>query len=399
MASFIYSSELVIPKCILDYINGKNQIYVENSYYNLTREKKQAFKDIEYDSYKQSPRIYQKVGDAYVPCEIIWGFPAKTKSYYLFHPYSPINDLKGKIVKAGIPISSKDEDDSNIKLIEFSHRLCMVFDLLVFAYVFNINLASDKYKIIDNNLTLIQMLLKDVESSLKEHGCDVKASFELTDDEKDDIKFIDEDVPLYASGKYFPGLDTNITAPFRLIDKNLVQLKTIKSIIRGRLILNPRWPIKYGGQTDAIVQTIISSTETQNSIIKNYSTKTEDDLIEFISYKVNGKFSIPTPINDNADSMKNLLTSRFNEDTSMFEIVKNKNDLASIFDKSMNGIIFIKPTFTMPKGKKYLMANISKFDLSVKGGVSQSDKDALEIVMSRRKVETGADYDLTDFDE
>ena len=287
----VYASDIKPCNCMIDYINGKGQFYVENEFYTPVKftydmKNKRPFAEDEYKtdagvSIKTPKLLYNFGGKFYRKFSIVWNVNAanSTKQLFCLNVYNgwdkdkkiplKVNDGKGKIKIYEIPLTSMNDfddsaDDNALALLTF--HLTEAFGILAYAYIFDINLAADKYKRCTDNHTLYANLAADINSKL-----DDIAAIEIENDAVERYNDVptyikdpeDEDVtamqvPAYYDGeKYkplhmlqnfiFDGLFTTSNRGPKLIDgvaeklserkANLLKLIGKKSAIGNRSML------------------------------------------------------------------------------------------------------------------------------------------------------------------
>lgn len=391
----LYSANLHRPDCLLDYINGNNEIYVENSYYNLTPRKgdEKVFESYEYKENPQPPTIYFNNGGRWVSnFEVDWGTPTEPMVYRIGHPFNaidektkkplPISTSRAKIVRVSIPLSSNVASPSSVNLVNFTHDMTQVLDLLIYAYGFGINLASETYKAIHDNVSMIKQFTTDIHESLAEKGFSVE--FKLGEDALADVA--NKSTVIYVNATKVRGslLDTKHIVPVVKVGERLRLFNTIHRIIHLALQkCEDEWYSGYPKRRMEILSAITRSpASANNSAILKHIVTSSNKVYDI--YQTNGKFSLTGDLCEDVGRISGLLTKYF--DGTSYSIIKSQETLFDIYDKAVNGDVFLKFGFMISStGERYLTTTVSKYDLTVIQSVNSSDAEAERLATMRRK--------------
>lgn len=404
----LYSADLKRPNCLLDYINGNNEIYVENWHYSLTkpRDGKKPFENNEYANNPQPPTIYyHKDGNFDPKVEIIWGSRITSKLYRISHPFKGIDDKgkpivpdvsKSKIGKVSLPITSVDRENTaeNVNLVNFSFDLTQVLDILTYSYGFGIDLASPEYRSITNNVDLVQKFVNDVKSSLHSHGFDCE--YTLSTQEVNDLSETGPIPYMNASTIRSLGLDVKHTVPVVLGEKRRA-FTTIHSILYGMLMtVDDDWFLKYPERQSVILQKVSGiRAEVSNSACLKHCTTSKGKIYDL--FQINGKFIVPGDKCDDIERLNGLLTKKY---VSRYISLRSAAEVCELYDKTVNGDVYLKFGYMLSEnGERYLSATVSKYDFTPVQTTSSSDDEAERLAALRHKettVITGGDFDLND---
>lgn len=403
----LYSANLHRPACLLEYLNGNNEIYVENAYYPLvpSKDDKKPFESNEYDKNPQPPTIYFNNAGRWVSnFDLDWGTSAEPMVYRFGHPFKaidekskkpvPIDTSKGKLVRVSIPLSTNVKSPSSVSLVDFTHDMTQVLDLLIYAYGFDIDLASDTYKAIHDNVSLIKQFTQDIHDSLAEKGFDVE--FKLGQEELQDIADQSSITYVNATKIRTSGLDSKHTVPAVKVGERFRMYNTIHRIIYLALQrCDDDWYRSYPTRrSEILAATSGTIASTNNSTVLKHVTTSKGKVYDL--YQTNGKFALAGDKCEDIGRISGLLTKYF--DGSTYSIIGSQSLVLDLYDKAVSGDVFLKFNFMISGlGERYLITTVSKYDLTIMQSINNNDAEAERLASMRRKEQPPTTID-DDFD-
>ena len=410
----VFSSDLKSADCILDYINGKGQFYIENEYYPVVKtaiQKKKPFADIEFakgtNKTIHCPTVYYHVGGERYSryFTIDWTSSSRTvvKEVYVNAPFDSWDDAakKPKVLpplkdtefsrKSVIPMISTtpfEESAEDINLSRTTFLLNEAFVVLTYAYMFDIDLASEDYKDCDNNVDFLSTFIDEINDKLKSAKSPV-----LVDqiDEKHIAKY-DEPIPWCPDPMDISSMPQLVLCysiePF----EELQTLHYVMADFYKKSMIKRFAPDRYLSKKNAvdIMKGICTMKYPQNKIMYKSRPPTDPDQQEIqFNFQVKGLAVIGNPNYSKFNDAKSLFTQYF-ATTGRWEPITTDDYLAEYYKSRVRGDIHLGLEFKLgiyTKSSFGLVAKIAKIDVKKVIRESVLIDDATRLALARRSEE------------
>lgn len=429
----VYSGDIKRASCLLDYINGKAQFYVENQYYTPFEQRapksgvlKKPFFDIDYKDSKtggeqlHAPYIFyhQKADKYFRSFEICCAENKLTsvKRFFMLNPFGLVNDAgvpqkapdNGKSLQSfKIPftsISPYAESPDDQALAKWAFDMTEVLSILTHAYIFQVDLANEKYKSIIDNISFYKAFAEDINAYLSKKKIEQKVEIDedMVAHYSEDISYIpDPD----ATSKLFPP----VPAYFDEDTNDYEVLSTIQTFIKNfvdeakKRKVQPRNYLE--GARLSLFTNIIGKTNPTNKI--NLKQSRADDGT------YTGRFTINSIINivgekateEEIKKRSFAYTCIFTDDDTWTPIAKQE-DLMAYYRQSISGDVYIKPSFKIGLFAQVsygLFVDVSKLDVRIIPKKTYDNSGATAIAKARREARGKVDaiaapINVSDFD-
>lgn len=389
----VYSDSIIPAICLLDYINTKNRFYVENDFYPIPKrptktvgKELKPFVDSIYSTADgrsiKLPDIYYRFdGDYYSKNYTILWSPDKRQRKSFFVRYygkgEPNLTGKNKLFPLNYvfssTFSSEDEnpatEDESLAILSF--HLTEVMTILLYAYIFDINLASDEFKGCTDNLTLYKLLEDAINDSLEKVG--LERRFEINEEMVEKYNG-----PIYYTKDDDDENPKNYPAYWDIANENIEKIHTLQTFIKK--LFNHSSFAKKGGKFQfnsyfnkekAELLTLLKNKEHFNNKIGKqiyFNKSTEKDVARFqIILKTN---LVNRDVVHPGEGIEFFATKFFNQSTRSIEPLTNQTEyMQKLNMKRVEGNVYIRfaPKFsTFGKGSYGLNCDLINIDVTVK---------------------------------
>ena len=388
----VYASDIKPCDYLLDYINGKGQFYVENSYYPLVKyvydeKNKRPFVE---DDFKtdgginvKTPRICFKYGGNFQRYfSIVWNTntASNNKQFFCLNAYMgwdeknkkplKLKPTDGKVRPFEIQISSQTDfddspDDMALSLLTF--HLSEVFSILTYAYIFDLNLADDDFKKCKDNKELYQTFADKVNKKLT-GITEIVVDEEMIERYNDIPIYIkdpdDEDVtamqiPVFWDGEEYKTL---------WCMQNFMNEGLIKSDKKGPKLIDGIDKIIDERRTN-ILKIIVKKAAMGNRFMLRLSKPKDDGSESRRIFGAKGVFIIlNTESKVDRDKCAGLCTKIFDKSKRAWVPIDSEEFLMKHYRQKLSGDIYFKLEFklgTTGKGTFTLKPKVEMFDVKI----------------------------------
>lgn len=366
---FICAGDIEPSKCLMDYITGHGQFYIENSYYvqpSIRAGAKRPFVDNDYLAKQgaggqvHAPTIYYHHADGqyYSPSRysILWKMNALSdgKTFKLQAPYGGIDEKTKKPIKLSTTESkiktysigvfsrspfSKSPEDAALSIITFHFN--EVLSILAYAYIFEINLADAKYSACKDNVTFYKLYAADINAKLEAAG--VKQRVKI---DEESIKAFNNPVAYIQDPDCFEDIKPSV--PAMLMDDTYVPMMTLQRSINEFYMEARKSRVdasKYlsANKVNFMNKLALIKYESNKCMLKTYQKDDDPEWKQLFAVKSDFTF-INTSDEAAAETCKGLCTHVYG-DKDEFEPLKNEEELMTYYNTTLRGEMYIVPEF------------------------------------------------------
>lgn len=415
-------NDIKISDKLIDYINGNNNLYIENPYFikplafNPKNSVKTPFKDYVFKNESgeiiSPPRVFYKHVDGkfYNFYKIAWTNVEKHKRFYIQPPFehNKDNDSKDKIVltkRCYISTSVKDNVlyDEDKLLNKISIDLGEVLTILFICCVYDIKLNTDRYKDC-SNVELYNNIVEDISEIYTRNNISIREMEDFDEEQFNASDFIYEEV---MNGKnkvnilHYKTTDGDYSIFNRMIDRYIKFYTDNNTKTQNKKVVENKEFVYPSFITDARKKTLLKYLSLINNInipscSKFYTPNNDnsDDVIEDkLSFQI--KSNIQLIQNDKDGKYENLATT-FIESTGT-KMERKKFTSPETFEYfynnyskvSVDGIIYLKPEIKISSFVGECFASIymkvDTFDVE-KRVIEEKEDVIMTLANDRRKV-------------
>jgi len=351
-------------KCLIDYITGAGQFYVENPYYvqtSIRAGKKTPFVDVEYSGKQGSgqaihaPTIFyhHSNGQYYSPSRynILWRTNelGASKVIRFKAPYGGVDEhgkptklqeSKSKIRTVSIGVVSRSKfdvavDDQSMAVITF--HLTEVLSILSYAYSFYIDLADAKYKSCKDNISFYNLFIDDINSKLTSANI-TKAKVEI---DEDAIRHFNEPIAYIQDPDCFE--DIKPTIPAIKDDDSYIPLWTLQRAINQFYVEARKNRIdasKYvaANRVNFMNKIALVNYAGNKAQLKTFKKDEDVDWKQFFIIKSDFTF-LNTSNEEDREKCKGLCTSVFGDDA--FVPIGSEEEMMTYYNALLRGEIYL----------------------------------------------------------
>lgn len=386
---FICAGDIEPSKCLMDYITGRGQFYIENSYYvqpSIRAGAKRPFIDNDYLAKQgagmqvHSPTIYyhHSNGQYYSPSRycILWKMNAlaDNKTFKMQAPYGGVDEKTKKPIKMSTGESkiktysigifsrspfTKSPEDVSLSIITF--HFTEVLSILAYAHIFDINLADAKYGECADNITFYTTFTNDINAKL-EH-CGVKQRVKI---DEASIKAFNEPIAYIQDPDCFEDIKPSI--PAIKDGDSYVPMMTLQRSINEFYLEARKNRVdasKYvaANKVNFMNKLSLLKYESNKCMLKTYQKEDDPEWKQLFAIKSDFTF-INTSDIASAETCRGLCTHVYG-DSDEFEPLKSEEELMTYYNTTLRGEMYIVPEFKISlfaKSAYGLHIKTSRFD-------------------------------------
>lgn len=414
----VYGSDIETSTCLIDYINGKGQFYIENTAYPLIKPgAKKPFIDNDYSSkygtQVHSPSIcYKTDKETTSRFMILWGENKADfdKTVRVLYPYGGIDEKTGapiktassdgKFKKLTIPLTDVEDPSRTIdnqKLNLLSFHLTEDLSYLAFGYCAGVDFAKKDFKDLTTNREYNHAFTDEFNNYLASKKC--KYTLKYIDDDmishyNDEIYYRDDKTvkgkvkPKVPHYKYMDGTEARYVRLETLLDK----MKELADEIAE----NDGDIGKYftGAKQELMSNLCFCQALKNSNTLRTYTRTTEDgeegETVE--NFQIKGTFSIKQyKVDGPIDKLAGLCTQIYDPATKHYKPIEAEEQLMEFYKSRINGLIYLELYFTIGMFKETtigLNTRIAKMDVTKVVATSSGDDEAARLSEMRRRTTT-----------
>ena len=401
----VFADKIIPATCLIEYINQTNLFYVENDFYPLPKKSSATSRTLKpfvntiYSTkdgagYK-TPDIYFKSGSFWTKnYSILWNTSDKSKSKTFFANTFAKDSKDSEEKKTSIEnytFSSCNVDDSSCledKILRIlSFHLSEVFTILLYSYIYDIDLGSDEFRACSDNVTLYRLIEERINKKLE--MLKLPSEFEINEDMvakyNGDVYYTKDEG---NDAKYYPAFwESEVDDPVKIQTLQTFIYKLHRTATYGKKGGIPFRFDKYFGEEKAKLLKFIKDREHLDNKTRHtiYYNKRDDKLSSRFQFSVK-TMAVNRSVVPVGHPVEFYCTRYFNKSTRKICILTSKDEyMKELAKKRLTGNVYFKFEFklsTIAKGSFVLGNNLSMIDVSIqtsdKAYVDYYEQQALE---------------------